>query len=121
MTELKDADIITISKQLTVTEAWMDTGIITNASTFTFGDGTYVLQISIDSTLLYSGIIAIMTSGITGTDTEEIVLHCARKSNYQRLYIRTQNTNSGYAKIQIAAESSYSSAQTFSFKFRKLI
>ena len=121
LTELKDIDTITITKSLTITEAWMDTGIITNATTFTQGDGTYVIQISKNNTLLYSGIIAIMTSGITGTDTEEVVLHCARKSNYQRLYIRTQNTDSGYAKIQIAAETNYSSAQSLDFKFRKLI
>ena len=121
LTDLKDADTITITKSLTVTEAWMDTGIITNATTFTHGDGTYVMQISKNNTLLYSGIIAIMTTGITGTDTEEVVLHCASKSNYQRLYIRTQNTDSGYAKIQIASENDYSTAQSLDFKFRKLI
>lgn len=124
-------DTITIAKSLTITEAWMDTGITTATSYFPKGNGTYIIQISHDNLgtdgkkSIYSGIITIF-DGTNGTETEEIILHHASVGPpTKRLYIRIQqvsnSSSQGHAKIQIAASSSWGSQHQLTFKFRKMI
>ena len=131
---IRSNEIITINKTLTVTEAWMDSGITTESGEnkdFYEGDGTYIIQISHDDLgndgkkSIYSGIITIF-DGTDGTETEEIILHHASVGPpTKRLYIRIQQvTNSssqGHAKIQIAASSNWGSSHELTFKFRKMI
>jgi hypothetical protein len=125
-------DTITITKSLTVTEAWMDTGIVVNTTTFPLGSGTYAIQISHANLTtpasngyasLYSGIISIYTSGTNSTtDSEEVILHRAGHAWANRLYIRTMPVaSSGNCKIQIAASKTWTAASNVTFKFRKLI
>lgn len=124
-------DTITIAKSLTITEAWMDTGITTATSYFPKGNGTYIIQISHNDLgtdgkkSIYSGIITIF-DGTNGTETEEIILHHASVGPpTKRLYIRIQqvsnSSSQGHAKIQIAASSSWGSQHQLTFKFRKMI
>ena len=127
---LRADEIITITKDLTVTEAWMDTGIVMNTTTFPRGTGTYVIQIASDTAgtdgwyPYFSGVLTIYTSTTNGTLPDEVPLHCIGHSNNgdaRRIYIRTiegdGNTN---GKIQIAGATTLS-AHTYTFKFRKLI
>ena len=127
---LRADEIITITKDLTVTEAWMDTGIIMNTDTFPRGTGTYAIQITSNTAgtdgwyPYFSGILTIYTSTTNGTLPDEVPLHCIGHSNNgdaRRIYIRTiegdGNTN---GKIQIAGATTLS-AHTYTFKFRKLI
>ena len=131
---IRSNEIITINKQLKITEAWMDSGITTESGEnkdFYEGDGTYIIQISHDDLgtdgkkSIYSGIITIF-DGTNGTETEEIILHHASVGPpTKRLYIRIQqvanSSSQGHAKIQIAASSSWDSQHQLTFKFRKMI
>jgi len=133
ITPLVDSnDTVSFTKSLTVTEAWMDTGIVVNTTNFPKGSGTYAIQIS-HSTLttpgdngyasLYSGIISIYTDGTNSTtDSEEVILHRAGHAWVRRIYIRTMPVAStGNCKIQIAASKTWTAASNVTFKFRKLI
>ena len=129
---LRSEEIVTIEKTLTVTEAWMDTGIVMNTDTFPRGTGTYAIQIASDTAgsngyyPYYSGIMSIYTSGTNGTGDDEVSLHmighATQDSSYPsaRIYIRTVEQTNSNGKIQIAAASNISSHK-YTFKFRKLI
>ena len=125
-------DTVTITKSLTVTEAWMDTGIVANTSTFTGGSGTYAIKISHANlntpasngyASIYSGIISIYTDATNSTtDAEEVILHRAGYSWANRIYIRTMPVaSSGNCKIQIATSKTWTTASNITFTFRKLI
>ena len=128
---LRSEEIISIDKSLTITEAWMDTGIICDTTTFPRGTGTYAVQVcaaamTSDSYYpYYSGIMTIYTSSTNSSGNDEVALHCAGHAvgtSYKRLYIRTQETETpNYNKIQIAGSANLSKAYTITFKFRKLI
>ena len=125
-------DTVTITKSLTVTEAWMDTGIVANTSTFSGGSGTYAIKISHANlntpasngyASIYSGIISIYTDATSSTtDAEEVILHRAGYSWANRIYIRTMPVaSSGNCKIQIATSKTWTTASNITFTFRKLI
>ena len=125
-------DTVTITKSLTVTEAWMDTGIVANTSTFTGGSGTYAIKISHANlntpasngyASIYSGIISIYTDATNSTtDAEEVILHRAGHAWANRIYIRTMPVaSSGNCKIQIATSKTWTTASNITFTFRKLI
>lgn len=128
---LRSNEIISIDKSLTVTEAWMDTGIVCDTTTFPRGTGTYAVQVCAASMTedsyypYYSGIMTIYTSTTNSGGNDEVALHCAGHAvgtDYKRLYIRTQEqAKPNYNKIQIAGSSNLSKAYTITFKFRKLI
>ena len=128
---LRADEIITITKDLAVTEAWMDTGIIMNTDTFPRASGTYAIQIYSDTYgtdgyyPYYSGIMSIYTASTSGSLEDEVPLHCVGYANGgtvqdKRIYIRTVEQLNSNAKIQIAAASALSSHK-YTFKFRKLI
>ena len=120
-----DYSLTTISKTLTLTTSWQDTGITgSNLST-----GTYIVQVSgmsAEATSLYqeiwSGTMSWFQGTTNSTDSDEIILHKAgHASNGRTIYLRTIRTsNSGYLKLQIASSHALSSSN-ITFKFRKLI
>lgn len=134
---LRSNEIISIDKSLTVTEAWMDTGIVCDTTTFPRGTGTYAVQIKVNSSSsdgwspCYSGIMTIFTENTNGNASDEVPLHVTGHAteadyNFKRIYIKTieqftTSGNIGHSKIQIAASQNMSGSYTYTFKFRKLI
>lgn len=124
--------VLSYDKSLRPTTEWADTGIDSSTTYFPNGDGTYIVQVycpANDATDLYpsiySGVMS-MYNGTSSTDEEqsdEIILHRAGKSSSKRIYLKTMPTASsiGTMKIQIASDTNYSSAKTFTFKFKKMI
>lgn len=119
--------ITTITKSLTLTTAWADTGISgTNLDT-----GTYVVQISgltSDDGLstwaeIWSGVMSWYAGTTNSTNAEEILLHNAgHADNSGEIYLRTIRTSGGsYLKLQIASNIAATKADSIVFKFRKLI
>ena len=119
-------DITTITKSLTVTTSWMDTGITgTNLAT-----GTYAVQMLVnDGTNTsqwnehYSGIMSWYADTTNSTDADEILLHKAgHASNGRHVYLRTlRASNSGYLKLQISCTHAFTASSSITFKFKKLI
>lgn len=123
-------DIISITKSLTVTTSWSDTGIVLNASTITSGTGTYAIQVSATSICnstdlwpaIYSGVCSIYTSGTNhDTESDEIELHSAGHAAKKRLYLRILCCLGANAKLQIASDTNMSTAYNYVFKFKRLI
>jgi hypothetical protein len=131
-TEGTDIDQIkTITKSLTLTTDWQDTGIkSTDLST-----GTYVVQLfandtgsgGTNSNEYYSGTMS-WYSGNTNSamelPTDEIVLHRAGGSGDGALYLRTYRTPSADTsdlKLQIYSNTPNASAANYVFKFRRII
>lgn len=119
-------DITTISKSLTVTTAWMDTGIAgTNLST-----GTYIVQMYVNGngqggqyTEYYSGIMSWFEGTTNSTDSDEIFLHKAgHATGGNSMFLRTlRASSSGTLKLQIACSKAFTTAVSIQFKFKKLI
>jgi len=129
--------IVEITKSLTVTESWMDTGIKSgdsdSATNATLSPGTWIVQIihanlnsgSDSYAAVYSGVMSIYhtTSSDAEADSDEIVLHRSGKAGGKRLYLRTIPTisSNGWSKLQIAASAAFSTAGSITFKFKKII
>ena len=121
-------DITTITKSLTVTTDWMDTGIAgSNLST-----GTYAVQLYVDSEgqggqwdEYYSGIMSWYSGGTNSGEADEIFLHKAgHATNSEGIFLRTIRQNSGdnkVLKLQIAASKAFTAEVSLQFKFKKLI
>lgn len=121
--------IISISKSLTPTTSWIDTGIKTDSATFPGGNGSYIVQISVPSSSgtdgwgdLYTGYFSLFTGTDSSTE-DEILLHGASHSLVKRIYLKTKATAStdGTMHFYIASEKAFSAARNINFKFRKLI
>ena len=121
--------IISISKSLTPTTSWIDTGIKTDSATFPEGNGSYIVQISVPSSSgtdgwgdLYTGYFSLFTGTDSSTE-DEILLHGASHALLKRIYLKTKATASadGTMHFYIASEKAFSAARTINFKFRKLI
>lgn len=119
--------ITTITKSLTLTTAWQNTGISgDNLST-----GTYVVQVSgltYDDGLntymeIWSGVMSWYASNTNGgSSADEILLHNAgHADNGNDIYLRTLRNSSGVLALQIAANGNSTKADNITFKFRKLI
>ena len=119
--------ITTITKSLTLTTAWMDTGISGN----NLSTGTYVVQVSGLSSddgistysEIWSGVMSWYAGTTNSTNAEEILLHNAgHADNSGEIYLRTIRTSGGnYLKLQIASNIAATKADSVTFKFRKLI
>ena len=119
-------DITTISKSLTVTTDWMDTGIAgTNLST-----GTYAIQMYVNGVgqggqynEYYSGIMSWYADGTNSSESEEIFLHKAgHATNGESMFLRTvRRASSSTLKLQISASKAFTAAVSIQFKFKKLI
>lgn len=119
-------NLTTITKTLTVTKDWMDTGIkYTDLTT-----GTYAVQVYSYATNnliwdgYWSGVMTWYGEGTNSSESDEILLHRgAHAYNGNTIYLRTINTVSSdgrHMRLQIAANKNFSSA-TYTFKFKKLI
>ena len=120
------SNLTTITKTLTVTKDWMDTGIkYTDLAT-----GTYAIQVYSHTTgnsiyyCYWSGIMTWYGSTTNSSDSDEILLHRgAHAYNRNTIYLRTIHTaatDGRHMRLQIAANKNWSSA-TFTFNFKKLI
>ncbi len=119
--------IVTITKSIKLTTAWMDTGI----SGGSLSTGTYVVQVgglSSDDGIstyseIWSGVMSWYSGETNSTNAEEILLHNAgHADNSGEIYLRTARTSGGnYLKLQIASNIAATKADNIVFKFRRLI
>ena len=116
------SNLITITKTLTVTKDWMDTGI----SASDLETGTYAVQVYVDSSAngiwkcYWSGIMTWYAASTDDSDTDEILLHRSGHHYDRTIYLRTVMQAKSYLKLQIAASKAISST-TYTFKFKKII
>jgi hypothetical protein len=124
-------NVISITKPLTITTDWQDTGIkSTDLET-----GTYIVQLYANDSGIggsnvneyYSGVMS-WYSGNTDSSlelpTDEIVLHRAGGGGQGALYLRTYRTptaNPDNLKLQIYSNTSNPSSSNYVFKFKKMI
>jgi len=123
--------IQTITKSLTLTTDWQDTGI----NSTDLATGTYIVQLIANDTgsggtnnnEYYSGTMS-WYSGDTNSavelPTDEIVLHRGGGSGDGALYLRTYRTASAdinNLKLQIYSNTANASAANYVFKFRRII
>jgi hypothetical protein len=123
--------VLSITKTLTLTTDWQDTGIdSTDLET-----GTYIVQLyandtgsgGTNSNEYYSGTMS-WYSGQTNSSlelpTDEIVLHRAGGSGDGAMYLRTYRTplaDPSDLKLQIYSNTASASSSNYVFKFRKMI
>lgn len=120
-------NLTTISKSLTVTQAWMDTGI---KYTDLPANGTYIIQVSANNTAdsiwsnYWSGIMSWYRDNTNDDETDEIILHRAGSAYHHTIYLRTimtTNSDGRHLRLQIAADTNLSTAVTYTFKFKRVI
>ena len=113
-----------ITKELTVTQDWMDTGI----SGTDLVTGTYIIRVTGGGVsnkfwvCAWSGIVSWYTGNTNDTESDEIILHRAGHAYHNTLYLRTLQTpkDNGGFKLQIAANKNLT-ADTYTFKFKRII
>lgn len=125
--KVADMPATTITKSLTVTTTWQNTGI-TSANLAT---GSYIVQVSgINNGNcglwgdLFTGVMSWYEGGTNGADADEIILHSSGHArNGGHLFLRTLRTvnTDGKTYLQIRALSAASAAQNVVFKFRRVI
>lgn len=117
-------NLTTIKKTLTVTQDWMDTGITNTNLTNT---GTYVVQVYVHSSAeslwycYWSGVMSWYASSTNDTDSDEILLHRSGHAYGKTIYLRTLMQSNGVLKLQIAANSTLTTAAEYTFKFKRII
>lgn len=121
------ANLTTITKTLTVTQAWMDTGIKYQDLPAT---GTYIVQVSSHMTNnlvwygYWSGVMSWYRDTTNSAESDEILLHRASHTmNGNTIYLRTITTASSdgrHLRLQIAANKDLASA-SYTFKFKRII
>ena len=123
--------VTTITKSLTLSTDWQDTGI----NSTDLETGTYMLQLfandtgsgGTNSNEYYSGIMS-WYSGDTNSSmelpTDEIILHRAGAGGDGALYLRTYRTptaDTNNLKLQIYSNTANASAANYVFKFKKVM
>ena len=118
------SNLTTITKSLTVTAAWMDTGIEgANIPT----SGTYIVQVYAHNSTdhlwygYWSGVMSWYSSGTNDTDADEIILHRSGHAYGNTIYLRTAMNSNGKLKLQIAANKTLTTAADYTFKFKRII
>lgn len=120
-------NLTTISKSLTVTQTWMDTGIKNSDLP---ANGTYIVQVSANNTAdsiwsnYWSGIMSWYTGETNDNEADEIILHRAGHAYHHTIYLRTIMTTRSdgrHLRLQIAADTNFSTAVTYTFKFKRVI
>lgn len=85
------SNLITIEKNLTITQKWMDTGIQGNS----LQDGTYIVQVTINSSdngmynIFSSGVMSWYSGNTNNTEEDEIILHRVGHAYGSVIYLRT--------------------------------
>lgn len=125
--EILTNNLTTISKSLTVTQAWMDTDINYTDLPAT---GTYIVQVYAHMTNnsvwygYWSGLMSWYRDTTNSSESDEIILHRASHAmNGNTIYLRTITTASSdgrHLRLQIAANKDLAAA-TYTFKFKRVI
>ena len=109
------------TKNLKVTQAWMDTGI----SGADLATGTYIVQVTVSggnmTDCIWSGTMSWYSGTCADTETDEIILHRSGKSYSDTIYLRTIMQSSGVLKLQISADENLSASYDYTFKFKRVI
>ena len=119
------SNLITIEKNLTITQKWMDTGIQGNS----LQDGTYIVQVTINSSdngmynIFSSGVMSWYSGNTNNTEEDEIILHRVGHAYGSVIYLRTiqlSGDTSGM-KLQISSSKDFTKKAKVTFKFKKII
>lgn len=121
-------NLTTITKSLTVTSNWMDTGI----KYTDLDSGTYIVQVSVNASdatgymysNIFSGVMSWSNKGTNDDESDEIILHRAGVGYGKTIYLRTKMSTSSEGtnlRLQIAASQNIGAAYTYTFKFKRVI
>lgn len=119
------SNLITIEKNLTITQKWMDTGIQGNS----LQDGTYIVQVTINSSdngmynIFSSGVMSWYSGNTNDSEEDEIILHRVGYAYGNVIYLRTiqlSGSTSGM-KLQISSSKDFTKEAKVTFKFKKII
>lgn len=119
------SNLITIEKNLTITQKWMDTGIQGNS----LQDGTYIVQVTINSSdngmwnIFSSGVMSWYSGNTDDSEEDEIILHRVGHAYGNVIYLRTiqlSGSTSGM-KLQISSSKDFTKEAKVTFKFKKII
>lgn len=116
----------TITKNLNITQNWMDTDITGNNIP---DNGTYVVQITVSAndsignmyTCYWSGVMSWYKDATNDTETDEILLHRSGHAYANTIYLRTVMRGSSTLKLQIAANKNIGKAYDYTFKFKRIL
>lgn len=119
------SNLITIEKNLTITQKWMDTGIQENS----LQDGTYIVQVTINSSnnemwdTFSSGVMSWYSGNTNDTEEDEIILHRVGHAYGSVIYLRTIQLSGGTSgmKLQISSSKDFTKEAKVTFKFKKII
>lgn len=119
------SNLITIEKNLTITQKWMDTGIQGNS----LQDGTYIVQVTINSSdngmynIFSSGVMSWYSGNTNNTEEDEIILHRVGHAYGSVIYLRTIQLSGGTSgmKLQISSSKDFTKEAKVTFKFKKII
>ena len=117
--------LATITKTLTITTDWADTGIIGSDLT----TGSFMVQLTADDAIvggsdgqLYTGVASWYAGTAHDTADDEIQLHgVGDNARGQSLFLRTIGQSGNYIKLQISGTYAATGTSTYTFKFRRLI
>lgn len=119
------SNLITIEKNLTITQKWMDTGIQGDS----LQDGTYIVQVTINSSdngmwnIFSSGVMSWYSGNTNDSEEDEIILHRVGHAYGNVIYLRTiqlSGDTSGM-KLQISSSKDFTKEAKVTFKFKKII
>lgn len=119
------SNLITIEKNLTITQKWMDTGIQGNS----LQDGTYIVQVTINSpnngmwNIFSSGVMSWYSGNTNDSEEDEIILHRVGHAYGNVIYLRTIQLSGGTSgmKLQISSSKDFTKEAKVTFKFKKII
>lgn len=119
------SNLITIEKNLTITQKWMDTGIQGNS----LQDGTYIVQVTINSSdngmwnIFSSGVMSWYSGNTNDSEEDEIILHRVGRAYGNVIYLRTIQLSGGTSgmKLQISSSKDFTKEAKVTFKFKKII
>ena len=119
------SNLITIEKNLTITQKWMDTEIQGNS----LQDGTYIVQVTINSSdngmynIFSSGVMSWYSGNTNDSEEDEIILHRVGHAYGNVIYLRTIQLSGGTSrmKLQISSSKDFTKEAKVTFKFKKII
>lgn len=119
------SNLITIEKNLTITQKWMDTGIQGDS----LQDGTYIVQVTINSSdngmwnIFSSGVMSWYSGNTNDSEEDEIILHRVGRAYGNVIYLRTIQLSGGTSgmKLQISSSKDFTKEAKVTFKFKKII
>lgn len=119
------SNLITIEKNLTITQKWMDTGIQGNS----LQNGTYIVQVTINSSdngmynIFSSGVMSWYSGNTNDSEEDEIILHRVGHTYGNVIYLRTIQLSGGTSgmKLQISSSKDFTKEAKVTFKFKKII